>query len=139
MGAGFKTGHKGHHRLWRVKSGQRFTSSQSIPELETQRKRLRRRNAAEPGSAVYDQLYAPGQIQTAGAEVHFDLLCVPSTDANRGAFNPAFELYTWFRWRIRIGVDSWNGDSPDAAVLRCVHHKREMLGHMPRLLEQPSL
>jgi hypothetical protein len=40
----------------------------------------------------------------------------------------------WFRLRIRIGIDSWNGDFPDATVLGCVHHKREMFGHMPSVL-----
>ena len=107
--------------------------------LQIQPRQLRRCNATEHSLPVYDQRYVPAEVQTGGAQIHFDLLRVPSTDANSGGLNPAFELHTWFRLRICIGINSWNGDPPDASVLRRVDDKRETFGHPPSVLRQPSL
>ena len=51
--------------------------------LQIQRQ-LRRCNATEHSLPVYDQRYVPAEVQTGGAQIHFDLLRVPSTDANSG-------------------------------------------------------
>jgi hypothetical protein len=52
--------------------------------LQIQPRQLRRCNATEHSLPVYDQRYVPAEVQTGGAQIHFDLLRVPSTDANSG-------------------------------------------------------
>src|SRR2546422_10325811 len=111
----------------------------SVTGLRVQGKRLRRCGPTELSLPVYDQLYIPRMVQTGGAEIHFDLLRFPSTDTNGGTLNPAFKPCSWFRLRIGIGINSRNGDPPDATVLRCIYYKRKVFGHPPSVLQQPSL